>query len=101
MNSFDQLVTRISHPTANQAELSDSCNGGQLMCCNNLVSASDPLAAGLLAALGLQVGPDVQVGLTCTSIVAGSACAQTPVCCNDVIQGGLLAAGCAPVNVNL
>ncbi|EJD00316.1 fungal hydrophobin [Fomitiporia mediterranea MF3/22] len=80
------------------------CNGGSLLCCNNVEPARD--AGFLLSLLGIVLQDlDVLVGVTCSALTSDSAesgsCNFSPVCCENNSFGGLIAIGCEPVNINL
>ncbi|TEB28829.1 fungal hydrophobin [Coprinellus micaceus] len=82
------------------------CNTGPIQCCNSVQSASAPGIAGLLALLGVIVGPLTgQVGVTCSPIsiigVPGNSCSAQPVCCTNNSFNGIIAIGCTPININL
>nr|BAB84547.1 hydrophobin-315 [Pholiota nameko] len=85
---------------------SNQCNTGSLQCCNSTGSATDPAIAKLFALLGINV-EDVTalVGVTCSPITvvgaSGSSCSEQPVCCTNDSFNGIVALGCAPINLNL
>ncbi|TBU54144.1 fungal hydrophobin-domain-containing protein [Dichomitus squalens] len=78
-----------------------SCSTGPVQCCNTLTTASDPLASVILGLLGIILGPDVAVGLTCSPIsvigVGGGSCSANTVCCENNNVGGLISIGCIPI----
>ncbi|KAH7883461.1 hydrophobin 2 [Phlebopus sp. FC_14] len=82
------------------------CNTGDLSCCNQVESASDPTVTTLASLLGIVLGPvDALVGLSCTPITvigtgSGATCTQQPVCCTDNNYNGLINVGCSPVDLN-
>ena len=45
-----------------------SCNTGPIQCCLEVTEAKNPVAALILGLLGIVLGPDVVVGLTCAPI---------------------------------
>ncbi|KAI0719189.1 fungal hydrophobin-domain-containing protein [Cerioporus squamosus] len=77
-----------------------SCSTGPVQCCNSLQKADDPVVALLLGLLGIVLGPDVEVGLTCSPIsvigIGSSSCSAQTVCCEDNSHGGLISIGCIP-----
>ncbi|RPD59674.1 hydrophobin-domain-containing protein [Lentinus tigrinus ALCF2SS1-6] len=77
-----------------------SCSTGPIQCCQQVEKADNPAAALILGLLGLVLGPDVEVGLTCSPIsvigVGSSSCSATAVCCEDNSHGGLISIGCIP-----
>ncbi|OBZ72136.1 Hydrophobin-1 [Grifola frondosa] len=80
------------------------CNTGPIQCCNTVTTADNPLAALLLDLLGIVLGPDVVVGLTCSPISvigvgSGSQCSAHPVCCENNSEGGLISIGCIPITL--
>ncbi|KAF9011752.1 fungal hydrophobin-domain-containing protein [Cyathus striatus] len=81
------------------------CNTGAIQCCNSVTQASNPVAQLLIGLLGIIVGGDVAVGLTCSPLsvigVGGNSCTQQPVCCENNNFNGLIAIGCTPININL
>ncbi|KDR76991.1 hypothetical protein GALMADRAFT_246172 [Galerina marginata CBS 339.88] len=85
--------------------ISNSCNTGPVQCCNTVTTASNPVASLIIGLLGLVLGPDVAVGLTCSPLtiigVGSSSCSQQPVCCENNSFNGLIAIGCSPININL
>ncbi|KAF4621005.1 hypothetical protein D9613_000977 [Agrocybe pediades] len=88
------------------------CDTGVINCCNS-TEANTVANAGLLSGLLGIVVPVVSglIGLNCTPLTvilaAGNSCSSQPVCCTNnnfapnLLQNGLLALGCTPVNVNL
>ncbi|KDQ62711.1 hypothetical protein JAAARDRAFT_189999 [Jaapia argillacea MUCL 33604] len=81
------------------------CTTGPIQCCDTVESASSPVAAGILASIGVVV-QDVTalVGLTCspTTVIgvgSGSSCSASPVCCTDNSHGTLISIGCVPVTL--
>ncbi|KAF9562994.1 fungal hydrophobin [Agrocybe pediades] len=97
---------------ANELEARDSCNTGVVQCCQSLTanSATDlaqALGGGLLglslsAIIGSITGT---VGVNCSPLsligVSGNTCSTQPVCCTNNFNGGLIQAGCTPINVGL
>jgi hypothetical protein len=105
VQSFDQLVTRVSHPAVNQAEQTGGvCNSGQLMCCNSVQSVSSDNSGTLLSGLvpaNLQ-GLTGSLGLDCTPLnVLGAAggCNQQTACCSGDSYGAVTL-NCEPINLN-
>ncbi|KAI0351724.1 fungal hydrophobin [Trametes cingulata] len=78
-----------------------SCSTGPVQCCDEITNASNPIAELLLALLGLVVGPDVAIGLTCSPIsiigIGGGSCSANTVCCENNALGGLISIGCIPI----
>ncbi|OJT15002.1 Hydrophobin-1 [Trametes pubescens] len=77
-----------------------SCSTGPVQCCNSVEKASNPVASILLGLLGIVLGPDVVVGLTCSPIsvigVGSGSCSANTVCCENNSHGGLISIGCIP-----
>ncbi|KAF8887548.1 fungal hydrophobin-domain-containing protein [Infundibulicybe gibba] len=88
-----------------RTEPASQCNTGPVQCCNSVQQASSPSAASLLGPLGVVLGSNVPVGLTCSPIsavgIAGNSCSAQPVCCTGNNFNGLVVVGCTPVNLNL
>ncbi|KAG6833259.1 hypothetical protein H0H87_009434 [Tephrocybe sp. NHM501043] len=82
-----------------------TCSTGPVQCCNSVTTASSPVASLLTGLLGIVVGGDVAVGLTCSPLsvigVGGSSCNAQTVCCENNNFNGLIAIGCTPININL
>ncbi|KAI0668047.1 fungal hydrophobin-domain-containing protein [Trametes maxima] len=83
---------------------SNSCNTGQLQCCEQVQTADSlNLSAVLLDLLGLVLPSlDVPIGISCSGINgvgvgSGNACSTNAVCCDSTSTGGLLSVGCVPV----
>ncbi|RXW18018.1 hypothetical protein EST38_g7828 [Candolleomyces aberdarensis] len=84
----------------------NQCNVGSIQCCNSVQAANAPGIAGLLALLGVIVGPLTgQVGVTCSPLsvigLPGNSCSAQPVCCTNNSFNGIIALGCTPININL
>jgi len=79
------------------------CNTGTVQCCNTMTSAANPLVGSLGGLVGLVGNLALPVGLTCTSIglLDSNQCNNSPVCCSNVQQQGLIAIGCSPINLGL
>ena len=87
-----------------------SCATGQIQCCNVLVETNSPGLAQQLAGgglLGIQIDAIINnisglVGLACVpnSLLEGNSCWSQPVCCTNPFMGGIIQAGCSPVNLN-
>ncbi|RDB17186.1 Hydrophobin-1 [Hypsizygus marmoreus] len=81
------------------------CNTGPIQCCNKVTNSKDPVASLLAGLLGIVLGADVAVGLTCSPLsvigIGGNSCTQQPVCCQNNSFNGLIAIGCTPININL
>ncbi|KAI0370767.1 fungal hydrophobin [Pilatotrama ljubarskyi] len=89
--------------SATPLEVAGICsNGSDALCCNAVMQASDPAAAGILGLLGVVV-PNLNliVGLTCSPIGTPStaACSANTVCCANDNFGGLIALDCTPVTL--
>ncbi|KIY49470.1 fungal hydrophobin [Fistulina hepatica ATCC 64428] len=82
-----------------------SCSSGPVQCCNSVQDASSPAASSLLGLLGVIVGADVPIGLTCNPITVigagGTSCNAQTVCCDNNNFNGVVAIGCTPINLNL
>ncbi|KAH9856675.1 fungal hydrophobin-domain-containing protein [Lenzites betulinus] len=78
-----------------------SCSTGPVQCCNQVVKADNPLASLILGLLGIVLGPDVEVGLTCSPLsvigIGSSTCSSNAVCCENNSHGGLISIGCVPI----
>ncbi|RDX57003.1 fungal hydrophobin [Lentinus brumalis] len=78
-----------------------SCSTGPIQCCDKVVKADNPIAALLLGLLGIVLGPDVEVGLTCSPLsvigIGGGSCSANAVCCENNSHGGLISIGCIPI----
>ncbi|KAI0366140.1 fungal hydrophobin [Pilatotrama ljubarskyi] len=78
-----------------------SCSTGPVQCCEEITNASNPIAELLLSLLGLVVGPDVAIGLTCSPLsiigIGGGSCSANTVCCENNALGGLISIGCIPI----
>ncbi|KAI0289045.1 hypothetical protein BC826DRAFT_1034038 [Russula brevipes] len=62
------------------APISESqCDTGSIYCCNSVTSAG--------------------VGLSCTGIVSANQCNNSPACCYNVEQHGLINIACTPINI--
>ncbi|KAF9026913.1 hydrophobin-domain-containing protein, partial [Hymenopellis radicata] len=76
------------------------CTTGAIQCCNSLTLASNPVASLISGLLGIVVGGDVMVGLTCSPLsvvgVGGNSCSSSPVCCENNSFNGLIALNCVP-----
>ncbi|KAL0572949.1 hypothetical protein V5O48_009021 [Marasmius crinis-equi] len=78
-----------------------TCTSG-VRCCDSTAKASDPAAAGALAAMGVVLQDlNVLVGLNCSPVtVVGSgngACSKTTVYCEDNSHDNLISIGCIPI----
>ncbi|KAM5537113.1 hypothetical protein V8D89_009259 [Ganoderma adspersum] len=83
----------------------DSCNTGDIQCCNSVQDSNSTAITTLLGLLGVSAS-DVtgQVGLECSPLTVigagvGSSCSQAPVCCQNNNVGGLISIGCVPVTL--
>jgi len=107
MQSFDQLVTRVSHPATNQAEQTGgTCDSGVLMCCNSIQAASSDNSGTLLSGLvpvNLQ-GLTGNLGLDCSPInvlgIGSSGCNQVTACCSGDSYG-TVTLNCVEIDLNL
>ncbi|KAF5325853.1 hypothetical protein D9611_000538 [Ephemerocybe angulata] len=77
---------------------------GPIQCCNSVQSAGAPAVATILG-LGINVGLNVMVGLTCSPLsifgIGENSCTGEIVCCTNNSFGGLIAIGCTVVDINL
>ncbi|RPD72480.1 fungal hydrophobin [Lentinus tigrinus ALCF2SS1-7] len=78
-----------------------SCSTGPIQCCQQVEKADNPVAALILGLLGIVLGPDVVVGLTCSPLTvigvgSGNSCSANTVCCENNSHGGLISIGCIP-----
>ncbi|PPQ77811.1 hypothetical protein CVT25_015305 [Psilocybe cyanescens] len=83
----------------------NSCNTGDIQCCNQMYSAQSAQGNWLATLVGVVVGPLTgQIGANCSPISAigagGNSCTEQPVCCTSNHYNGLVNVGCTPVNVN-
>ncbi|KAG5644495.1 hypothetical protein DXG03_008322 [Asterophora parasitica] len=46
----------------------NQCNTGPVQCCNSVTTSNDAVAKLLIGLLGIVVGPNVAVGLTCSPL---------------------------------
>ncbi|KAG6916348.1 hypothetical protein DXG01_007239 [Tephrocybe rancida] len=78
-----------------------TCSTGPVQCCNSVTHASDPVASLLAGLLGLVLGADVAVGITCSPLsiigVGGTSCSSQTVCCDNNNFNGVIAIGCTPI----
>jgi hypothetical protein len=81
----------------------NTCNTGQLQCCNSVQSANSPTVAAIAGLLGITIPPVGLVGLTCSPITVigggGNSCNTQPVCCTGNNFNGLIVTGCTPVSL--
>ncbi|MET0404422.1 MAG: hydrophobin family protein [Cystobacter sp.] len=89
------------------AQMTNSCNSGPLLCCNSVRPVSDPNISQVLNLLGVSTAgmdPQSLAGMQCSplSVIGGGggACTAQPVCCMDNRFNGLIALGCTPINLN-
>jgi len=84
------------------APISESqCDTGSIHCCNTVTSASNPLVTLIAGLLGVVLNPAAGVGLSCTGIASANQCNNSPACCNNVEQHGLINIACTPINIAL
>lgn len=98
--SVFRALPQLSPPSA--------CATGPIQCCSVLVEAKSPGLAPQLAGgglLGIQIDDIINnvsglVGLGCVSnsLLGGDSCWSQPVCCTNPYLGGVIQAGCSPVN---
>jgi hypothetical protein len=75
------------------------------VCCDSVVSSSDPAAAAILKSIGIDAGDiNALVGLTCTdvTVIGNSATcgsSQTAVTCQDNSHFELVSVSCVPVTL--
>ncbi|KAK1229775.1 hypothetical protein PQX77_007152 [Marasmius sp. AFHP31] len=103
-NKFFAISALTTLAVATPVARSGDCTTGTLECCNNVTTAKDPVAALLIALLGIVVQDvNVGVGLTCSPITVigggNGGCNAHPVCCSDNSHGGLISIGCLPVSL--
>ncbi|KAF8161407.1 fungal hydrophobin [Crassisporium funariophilum] len=97
---------------ANALEARDQCNTGAVQCCSSLQAASTTGLGQALAGGGLlglvQIDAIINsigglVGLACVPLsilsLGGNSCSTQPVCCTNNYVGGIIQAGCTPINV--
>ncbi|KAI0263751.1 fungal hydrophobin [Gloeopeniophorella convolvens] len=95
----------IATPTRRNAPASQ-CNTAPVQCCDTSTTSSNPTAASILQSIGVVLGADIPVGLTCTPITvvgagSGAVCNASPLCCENNKFAGLIAIGCTPVDLSL
>ncbi|KAJ6542465.1 hydrophobin 2 [Mycena vulgaris] len=86
-------------PGAVARQTGEHCPTGELLCCQDLVSANNINAtiSELLHDLGIKVNGTSEVGLTCTPVIGSSlSCDSLPVCCQSDEFLGVVAVGCTP-----
>ncbi|KAI1798183.1 hydrophobin [Ganoderma leucocontextum] len=83
----------------------DSCNTGDIQCCNSVEDSNSTAISTLFSLLGINA-QDItgQVGLQCSPLTVigagvGSSCSQAPVCCQNNNVGGLVSIGCVPIQL--
>ncbi|KAF5381193.1 hypothetical protein D9757_007876 [Collybiopsis confluens] len=77
----------------------ESCSTGPIKCCESLTTATSTICGAVLTTLGITLpNTNVNVGLTCTSLVGGT-CNGQAVCCSDNSHGTLISVGCVPVQL--
>ncbi|KAI0713768.1 fungal hydrophobin-domain-containing protein [Earliella scabrosa] len=96
------LLAVATHGLHKARTNSGACSTGTLQCCESVGQSSSPALANMLEAVGIQLGADVPVGLTCTPITVlgvggASPCSANAVCCENNSFGGLVSVGCVPV----
>ncbi|KAF9039960.1 hydrophobin-319 [Panaeolus papilionaceus] len=84
----------------------NACNTGPVQCCTQLQTQSQYPLTGILALLGVVLGPvTALIGSNCSPLsviaAAGNSCSAQPVCCTNTAFNGLVNVGCTPVNVNV
>ncbi|KAF9442646.1 fungal hydrophobin [Macrolepiota fuliginosa MF-IS2] len=84
--------------------MQNSCNVGEMHCCNQMFDHTSESDATFLKFIGVAVsGVTGLVGVGCspiTAIGAGSnSCNAQPVCCTGNNFNGLVAIGCSPLNL--
>ncbi|KAI0682237.1 hydrophobin [Earliella scabrosa] len=81
----------------------DSCNTGEMQCCNSVHESHETAISTLLGLLGVDLnGITGMVGMQCSGISAvgvgsNNACSAQPVCCQNNNVGGLISIGCVPI----
>ncbi|KAJ8454052.1 hypothetical protein ONZ45_g19458 [Pleurotus djamor] len=82
----------------------NKCSSGPVQCCESVEAGGSDKVAGVAGLLGLVLGPilgDLQVGLTCNSLLGGGSCSSQTVCCENVHTSGLIAMGCSPITIDI
>jgi hypothetical protein len=89
--------------TRPSATISNSCNGGTIHCCDSVTKANPEVQSKVAELLGVVVGPDVGVGLTCSPLktlgVGSGECSQQTACCEGNTMKGLVVIGCSPISL--
>ncbi|KAG6865218.1 hypothetical protein C0991_004341 [Blastosporella zonata] len=69
----NRRATGVARRAAPSSTPTPTCTTGPVQCCNSVTTASDPIASLLAGLLGLVLGADAAVGLTCSplSLVLG------------------------------
>ncbi|KAI1797105.1 fungal hydrophobin [Ganoderma leucocontextum] len=66
---YRERATPVSPARRHQPSGSpSSCSTGPVQCCNKVTTSNDPIAKLILGLLGIVLGPNVSVGLTCSPI---------------------------------
>ncbi|KAF9037128.1 fungal hydrophobin-domain-containing protein [Panaeolus papilionaceus] len=81
------------------------CPTGWAQCCSSVELPSGPQASLLLGLLDLAVTPYwALVGITCTPVtiigISPSSCTAQILCCEHNDYNGILAIGCAPMDIS-
>ncbi|TFK61446.1 fungal hydrophobin [Pluteus cervinus] len=76
-----------------------ACSTGPVQCCNLVGTIANSLIGTIVGLLGIVVGADVQIGVTCQSFSITPSCITQPVCCQNIVSNGLVAIGCSPINL--
>ncbi|PPR01342.1 hypothetical protein CVT24_006342 [Panaeolus cyanescens] len=91
---------------APQGGINNSCNTGDIKCCNQVMSSESAAFKGIASLLALDVtGITGQVAMGCSPITviglgSGANCKAQPVCCSGNKYNGLINVGCSPISIN-
>ena len=64
VRAFLSLAARRHQPSGSPS----SCSTGPVQCCNKVTTSNDPVAKLIIGLLGIVLGPNVSVGLTCSPL---------------------------------
>jgi len=92
-------------PSPGGSGINNSCNGGQVYCCNSFQSADSDASQKAIDILNVADSAAGAVGFTCTPIstlaIEGQSCGTQSACCSDNRFNGAVVFGCDPTNINV
>ena len=62
------ITVTVTSTAAGSSATGSTCSTGPIQCCQQVTQADNPVASLLLGLLGIVLGPDVTVGLTCSPL---------------------------------